>query len=104
MVSSDGIGTYGTMYKRGGAALISLSKGSIWSFGHTKGLKTGLFTGEIKMNRIQHSEGAGTESQVLNTKGEAVIPYVTPNIRVMDEKEVLSAFQVTVAGVTWWVM
>ena len=56
------------------------------------------------MNRIQHSDGAGTESQALNNKGEAVTPYVTPNIRVMDEKEVLSAFQVTVAGVTWWVM
>jgi hypothetical protein len=31
-------------------------------------------------------------------------PYEPPSIRVMDEAEVLSAFQVTVAGVTWWVM
>ena len=31
-------------------------------------------------------------------------PYETPTIRVMDEKEVLSAFQVTVAATTWWVM
>jgi hypothetical protein len=31
-------------------------------------------------------------------------PYVTPSIRVMDEKDVLSSFQVTVAGITWWVM
>ena len=30
--------------------------------------------------------------------------YQKPSIRVMDEKEVLSAFQVTVAAVTWWVM
>jgi hypothetical protein len=31
-------------------------------------------------------------------------PYETPSIRVMDEKEVLSSFQVTVASITWWVM
>ena len=30
--------------------------------------------------------------------------YETPSIRVMDEKDVLSAFQVTVASTTWWVM
>ena len=30
--------------------------------------------------------------------------YEPPSIRVMNETEVLSAFQVTVAGVTWWVM
>ena len=29
--------------------------------------------------------------------------YQKPNIRVMDEREVLSAFQVTVAGISWWV-
>jgi hypothetical protein len=32
----------------------------------------------------------------------ALPPYQKPNIQTMDEKEVLSAFQVTVAGVTWW--
>jgi len=31
-------------------------------------------------------------------------PYETPSIRVMDEKDVLSSFQVTVASITWWVM
>lgn len=31
-------------------------------------------------------------------------PYEAPSIRVMDEKDVLSSFQVTVAGITWWVM
>ena len=30
--------------------------------------------------------------------------YQNPSIRELDEKEVLSAFQVTVAAVTWWVM
>jgi hypothetical protein len=30
--------------------------------------------------------------------------YQKPSIRELDEKEVLSAFQVTVAAVTWWVM
>jgi hypothetical protein len=29
--------------------------------------------------------------------------YQKPNIRMMDEKEVLNAFQVTVAGISWWV-
>lgn len=35
---------------------------------------------------------------------QALRPYETPSIRVMNEEEVLSAFQVTVAGTTWWVM
>lgn len=30
--------------------------------------------------------------------------YEPPRIRVMDEAEVLKAFQVTSAGVSWWVM
>ena len=30
--------------------------------------------------------------------------YQKPSIRELDEKEVLSAFQVTVAAITWWVM
>ena len=37
--------------------------------------------------------------------GPTALPaYQKPSIRVMDEKEVLSAFQVTVAAITWWVM
>jgi hypothetical protein len=37
---------------------------------------------------------------------EAVRPeYVSPEVRVMTELEVLSAFQVTAAGTaTWWAM
>jgi hypothetical protein len=30
--------------------------------------------------------------------------YEPPRITVMDEKEVLQAFQITSAGITWWVM
>ena len=30
--------------------------------------------------------------------------YETPRVTVMDEAEVLKAFQFTSAGVTWWVM
>jgi hypothetical protein len=38
-------------------------------------------------------------------RDEPALPaYQKPTIRVMDEKEVLSAFQVTVAAITWWVM
>lgn len=33
-----------------------------------------------------------------------VRPYEAPSIRVMNEQEVLSGFQVTVAAITWWVM
>jgi hypothetical protein len=33
-----------------------------------------------------------------------VRPYEAPSIRVMDEQEVLSSFQVTVAAITWWGM
>jgi hypothetical protein len=35
---------------------------------------------------------------------DALPDYQKPSIRMMDEKEVLSAFQVTVAATTWWVM
>jgi hypothetical protein len=30
--------------------------------------------------------------------------YVRPEIKIMDEKDVLNAFQVTVAGISWWGM
>lgn len=39
-----------------------------------------------------------------NVEVTTIRPYETPSIRVMDEKDVLSSFQVTVAGITWWVM
>jgi hypothetical protein len=39
----------------------------------------------------------------LGQRGE-LPDYQKPSIRMMDEKEVLSAFQVTVAATTWWVM
>jgi hypothetical protein len=42
--------------------------------------------------------------QVVQPDKPALPPYQKPNIRMMDEKEVLSAFQVTVAGTSWWVM
>jgi hypothetical protein len=34
----------------------------------------------------------------------AVQRHEKPGIRELDEKEVLSAFQVTVAAATWWAM
>ena len=30
--------------------------------------------------------------------------YEPPQIKVMDEEEVLKTFQVTQAGITWWTM
>jgi len=51
---------------------------------------------------MEKAEIAGREIQ---SGGRSELPdYVKPSIRMMDEKEVLSAFQVTVAAVTWWVM
>ena len=34
----------------------------------------------------------------------SIRPYETPSIRVMDERDVLSSLQVTVAAITWWGM
>jgi len=50
-----------------------------------------------------------TKSTAMNRDAETaesreIAVYQRPAIRVLDEKEVLSAFQVTVAAVTWWVM
>jgi hypothetical protein len=42
--------------------------------------------------------------QAVQPEKPGLPPYQKPNIRTMDEKEVLSAFQVTVAGTSWWVM
>ena len=47
---------------------------------------------------IVKSDIAFDESRV------AAQAYQKPSIRELDEKEVLSAFQVTVAAITWWVM
>lgn len=35
---------------------------------------------------------------------ETLLAYGPPRIRVMDESEVLTAFQITSAGISWWVM
>jgi hypothetical protein len=44
------------------------------------------------------------KTNIENPQDVATRQYETPSIRVMNEEEVLSAFQVTVAGTTWWVM
>lgn len=49
----------------------------------------------------------GHAASVANGHPEASpsgAPYASPRIRVMDESEVLTAFQVTSAGITWWMM
>ena len=48
------------------------------------------------------SENTLVESH--NEISSIVRSYEKPSIRELDEKEVLSAFQVTVAAITWWVM
>lgn len=52
------------------------------------------------IDRIQENFAATSRSEETSPPR----PYVTPSIRAMDEKEVLSSFQVTVAAITWWVM
>jgi hypothetical protein len=51
---------------------------------------------------MEKSVNSGQEIQV--SERSELSTYQKPSIRVMDEKEVLSAFQVTVAGITWWAM
>jgi len=48
---------------------------------------------------MEKAVDAGRQSQQIELPD-----YEKPSIRMMDEKEVLSAFQVTVAATTWWVM
>jgi hypothetical protein len=48
--------------------------------------------------------GVTTRAPAMESGDRSQLPgYQKPSIRVMDEKEVLSAFQVTVAGISWWV-
>ena len=46
------------------------------------------------------STGATTASPSSKTQ----LTYGPPRIRVMDESEVLTSFQITSAGISWWVM
>jgi hypothetical protein len=54
---------------------------------------------ENRMDSFNASKDA-----VITGNVTSIRPYEPPSIRVMDEKEVLSSFQVTVASITWWVM
>jgi hypothetical protein len=48
-----------------------------------------------------------SENTLIETRSEITAitsTYQKPSIRELDEKEVLSAFQVTVAAISWWVM
>jgi hypothetical protein len=38
----------------------------------------------------------------MKQQPEARRKYQTPTIRVMDEAEMLAAFQITSAGTSWW--
>ena len=53
---------------------------------------------------MENLNAARTNAVAETGNVTSIQPYETPSIRVMDEKDVLSSFQVTVAGVTWWVM
>ena len=57
--------------------------------------------GEAMENQAFDKQTINSE-QVVQPEKATLPPYQKPNIRTIDEKEVLSAFQVTVAGVTWW--
>ena len=54
------------------------------------------------MEKQAFDEQTIDSEQVVQPEKAPLPPYQKPNIRTMDEKEVLSAFQVTVAGVSWW--
>jgi hypothetical protein len=53
---------------------------------------------------MQSSVGSVANGQIKSSDSDARPVYERPSIRVLDEKDVLSAFQVTVAAITWWVM
>lgn len=62
-------------------------------------------TGGIK-NKMENQENK-TLAATPSTSSESHSPlpkYEPPKLTVMDDKEVLSAFQLTVVATTWWVM
>ena len=64
---------------------------------------TGLSRLGDKME-VAKTTGVTTKDSAIESRDRSQLPgYQKPSIRVMDEKEVLSAFQVTVAGISWWV-
>jgi len=60
--------------------------------------------GEEMAEHDTEKQANKVERQNRQDKSGELPPYQKPSIRVMDETEVLSAFQVTVAGVSWWMM
>lgn len=56
------------------------------------------------MNREVRPSGAALDSELAVNSQTPMRAYAAPSIRVMDEQEVLSAFQVTVAATSWWTM
>jgi hypothetical protein len=58
------------------------------------------------INKMEPTKTTGVttnDSTIHSGEHSQFRAYQKPNIRVMDEKEILSAFQVTVAGISWWV-
>jgi len=53
---------------------------------------------------MENSGAAMIDPRVEASDRDARPVYQTPSIRVVEEKDVLSAFQVTVAAMSWWVM
>jgi hypothetical protein len=53
---------------------------------------------------MENSAATSITPRVELTDRDERPAYQTPAIRVLDEKDVLSAFQVTVAAMTWWMM
>lgn len=46
-----------------------------------------------------------TNPEVSSLSNNVELPvYESPKIKLMNEEEVLSMFQITSAGITWWVM
>jgi hypothetical protein len=58
----------------------------------------------IDLSFIEAEEGDALESPSPVKVGDERRTYITPNVRQMDEIEVLSEFQVTSAGMSWWAM
>lgn len=68
-----------------------------WVGRQNKGLSFGA-----KMTTTKTIDATTNDSTIESTNPGRLPAYQKPTIRVMDEKDVLSAFQVTVAGISWW--
>ncbi len=61
----------------------------------------------VHLSLLTPTDVSATSTDGIGAPAARVTPaegYVTPQFRLIQESEVLEAFQVTSAGISWWVM